>query len=112
LYRSATREILELESIGMPLGVEPENTIDEGTCTLAVGDVVVAFTDGVLDAVSPSGERFGRSRLEQLIREHHQLPSAELAGLVQRSVFEFCAGVPQFDDLTLVVIRAIDTPAL
>jgi sigma-B regulation protein RsbU (phosphoserine phosphatase) len=108
LYRAATGELSALDAVGWPLGLEPENAIEENTVTLAVGDVVVAFTDGVIDATDPSGEPFGRERLESLLRNNHQLCAADFAQLVKRSVLQFCAEASQFDDLTLVVIRAAE----
>jgi serine phosphatase RsbU (regulator of sigma subunit) len=111
LYRPATGETSELDAVGWPLGLEPENTIEEGTVTLATGDVVVAFTDGVIDATNAKGEAFGRERLEQLVRDHHRLHANDLAQLVKRSVLEFCADSAPFDDLTLVVIRTMDESA-
>jgi phosphoserine phosphatase RsbU/P len=108
LFRPSTGELCELDAVGWPLGLEPENTIEENTVTLMVGDVIVAFTDGVIDATNPAGEPFGRERLEQILRENHQLPASELAELVKRSALQFCAEAAQFDDLTLVVIRATE----
>jgi serine phosphatase RsbU (regulator of sigma subunit) len=108
LYRPSTGELTELDAVGWPLGLEPENAIEEGTVTLMPGDVVVGFTDGVVDATNPSGEPFGRERLEKVLRENHQLGAHELTQLVKRNVLEFCAEAAQFDDLTLVVIRAVE----
>jgi sigma-B regulation protein RsbU (phosphoserine phosphatase) len=108
LFRSSTGQMSELDAVGWPLGVEPENAIEEGTIALMTGDIVVAFTDGVIDATNPAGEPFGRARLEQLVRENHRLNAGELTQLVKTRVLNFCAGAAPFDDLTLVVIRATE----
>ena len=109
LYRPATGEMAELDTSGRPLGLDDENPIESGDTTLMLGDVIVAFTDGVLDAVNPAGEPFGRQRLEQLIRENHTMGAADLAQLIRDTVLRYCDGSAQFDDLTLLVIRAVDS---
>ena len=113
LYRPATGEMATLDSHGRPLGLEPENPIESDETNLMIGDVVVAFTDGVLDATntaSGSGDKpFGRARLEQLVRENCGLPAAELAKLIERTVLEYCGTSAQFDDLTLLVIRSVES---
>jgi len=108
-YRSTTGEMAALDTMGRPLGLDLENPIDSGDTTLTIGDVVVAFTDGVLDATNPAGEPFGRSRLEQLIRESHMIPAAELAKLIEQTVLDHCGTSAQFDDLTLLVIRSVES---
>jgi sigma-B regulation protein RsbU (phosphoserine phosphatase) len=101
-----------LDTLGRPLGLDLENPIESDETNLMIGDVVIAFTDGVLDATNPAGEPFGRSRLEQLVRDNHKLPAAELATLIERTVLDHCGTSAQFDDLTLLVIRSVesDTP--
>ena len=108
MIRPSTGEMAELDTGGRPLGLEPENPVEDGSATLMIGDVVVAFTDGVLDATNPADEPFGRSRLEQLVRENHLLPAAELARLVEQTVQHYRGTAAQFDDLTLFVIRSIE----
>lgn len=108
LYRSSTGVLAALDTRGRPLGVEPENPIEQDEITLVPGDVMVAFTDGALDAMNPAGEPFGRARLEHLVREHHAQPAAELAARIQQSVQEYCATGQQFDDFTLLVLRALE----
>jgi sigma-B regulation protein RsbU (phosphoserine phosphatase) len=107
-YRPSTGEMAELNTTGWPLGLEPENAIGEGTVTLVAGDVVVGFTDGVIDATNPQGEQFGRSRLEQIVRENHSLCASELTLHIKQEVLNFCAEAAQFDDLTLLVIHVTD----
>lgn len=109
MYRPSTGEMTGLDAVGWPLGLEPENAIEEATITLVPGDIVVAFTDGVIDATNQASEQFGRERLEQLVRDHCELSAGELSQLVKRIVLDFCGDSAQFDDLTLLVIRATET---
>jgi serine phosphatase RsbU (regulator of sigma subunit) len=111
LYRPTTGEMAGLDTMGRPLGLDSENPIESEETNLMIGDVVVAFTDGVLDATNPAGEPFGRLRLEQLVRDNHSVPAAELARLIERAVLEYCGTSAQFDDLTLLVIRSVESEA-
>jgi serine phosphatase RsbU (regulator of sigma subunit) len=109
LYRPSTGEVTELDTMGRPLGLDDENPIESEETNLVIGDVVIAFTDGVLDATNPAGEPFGRSRLEQIVRDNHALSAAELTKLIERAVLEHCGTSDQFDDLTLLVIRSVES---
>ena len=101
-----TVETLQVE--GFPLGLFPDVTYDETTLQMAAGDMVVFFSDGIVDALNPLGELFGEERLRTLFAE--DLPahrSAESAvGAILDSVNRFQAGTDHFDDETVVVLRA------
>jgi serine phosphatase RsbU (regulator of sigma subunit) len=107
-YRPAIDQLDRLDTAGWPLGLELDNPITQGEINLAPGDVVVAFTDGVLDAATLENKPFGRERLEQLVRAHHTLCAAALARLVQQQVLAWCSPRDQFDDLTVLVIRTLE----
>ena len=51
--------IIWLEAGGAPVGLFPDSTYEEGAVQLNPGDLVVAYTDGVIEAVSPAGEAWG-----------------------------------------------------
>jgi serine phosphatase RsbU (regulator of sigma subunit) len=71
------------------------------------GSVFLGFTDGVLDAQSPEGERYGSERLHAILTERPR--SAE--GLVQRilrSISAHTLGGEAYDDLTLLVLRRLE----
>lgn len=76
-----------------------------GEVTLAPGDVLVIYSDGVTEASSDADEFFGDERLEATMRQHPQLPAAELARKIAATVHTF-SGKEQEDDLTLLVARA------
>jgi serine phosphatase RsbU (regulator of sigma subunit) len=78
-------------------------TIEE--VTLAPGDTLVVYTDGVTEALSDAGEDFGEQRLLDTVRAHSQLAASELLNKLATSVQDF-SGREQEDDLTLLVARA------
>jgi phosphoserine phosphatase RsbU/P len=73
---------------------------------LAPDDLLVIFTDGVTDATGPDGDEFGEQRLIDVIAEHHDRPARSLLQEIVDDVKGY-GGPEQFDDLTLIVARAV-----
>src|SRR6185437_117121 len=61
-------QIDELATGGMIIGMFPQASYEEATVDLRSGDVLVVFTDGVTEAMSPDEEEFGEERLKNLLR--------------------------------------------
>ena len=69
------------------------------------GDVVFIFSDGVTEATNGSDQLFGDERLQDLVRSNKDLSAQEIKGFVMSEVLAFTHGVPQGDDITVVVLR-------
>lgn len=104
-YRASSQETVPLESTGPLLGVLPDIAYDAAVSTWAPGDLLVLFSDGIVEAENAKGELFGEARLQQLIHTHGHLPPQEMNETIIRTVETFCQGVPQRDDVTLVVVK-------
>jgi sigma-B regulation protein RsbU (phosphoserine phosphatase) len=72
---------------------------------LMKGDIVVIYTDGVTEAVNAKNEMFGDERLEKLIKENVGLSAEELKNRILDEVLGFTRGLPQGDDITLIVLK-------
>jgi sigma-B regulation protein RsbU (phosphoserine phosphatase) len=72
--------------------------------TLAPGDLLAVFSDGVSEAMSPRGEEFGEARLLEVLRLHQHCPAAEAVARVIEAVRDF-SGPEQSDDVTLMLVR-------
>lgn len=105
LLTGKTGDLVLLRARGIALGAMEEIELDERTLELSRGDVVVFYTDGVTEAVDPQDQQFGEERLLALLKEHHQLPAAELVERLKGAVVAFCGEAPQFDDITLMVLK-------
>ena len=95
-----------LTSTATVLGLFEDWTCSTAEVTLAPGDTLVAFTDGVPEAASDQGEMFGDDRLIAVLKENRNLPSAALLDAVTSAVERF-SGREQEDDITLLVARAL-----
>jgi serine phosphatase RsbU (regulator of sigma subunit) len=114
MVRRANGQIEEVgsEITGFPLGVDNDSTYQQMGVTLRPGDVAVIYSDGVPDAISPSGERYDSAQNRRFSRR--VAASAGGAGALGRAVLqeirEFSAGVPyQADDITLVCLGPVAT---
>jgi sigma-B regulation protein RsbU (phosphoserine phosphatase) len=96
-----------LDGGGLPAGIFPGVTLETYEADLGRGDVIVAFTDGLTEAMDPLGEEFGTGRLLAAARGGRGLPASELAGRIVAAVRGFTRAVPHHDDVTLVVVRAV-----
>ena len=96
-----------LEKGGLLLGVMANMPYESGTVTLAPGDVLSMFTDGVTEAMSPDGEEWGEERLEPLLVELRDKSAQEILDGVREAVEEFTDHASVLsDDLTMIVIKA------
>jgi predicted permease len=97
-------EIIELCAGGTVLGLFPEVQYDEADVDLCSGDLLVAFTDGVTEALNTDGEDFGEERLKQLLRGAVGVPAEEISSRLANRMREWIGGAEQHDDLTFVVV--------
>jgi sigma-B regulation protein RsbU (phosphoserine phosphatase) len=102
-------EVRTIEAEGFPLGLFPHASYEEYTLPLQSGDLVVFFSDGIVDAQNSRGEMFGEERLS-LILKHHPTATESAQSAVDailESVRTFRSGTDHFDDETIVVLRAL-----
>ncbi len=96
-----------LEEGGLLLGVLRDASYARGTVTLAPGDVLALFTDGVTEAMSPEGEEYGEERLEALLKAHRHRPARAILEAVREDIRRFTGDAATLsDDLTMLVVKA------
>ena len=98
-----------IQGVGIPVGLDPliwDKPYEEQKVTLAEGDVLVIFSDGVPEAGAMREDMFGEERLEKVIAEHREEGAMAVQNAVCDAVEVFMDGDPMDDDLTLVVIKA------
>ena len=98
-----------IKTKGFPLGLMPEeqfrNRVEKRTIDLQRGDLLVQYTDGVNEAHNPQGDEFGVDRFVGCLTERRDLPPPRLVQDVLRLHRTFVGGEPQFDDITMLVLR-------
>jgi phosphoserine phosphatase RsbU/P len=106
------RDVAQLESTGMPLGMFSNAEYCVHRTRLEPGDSLFLFTDGVTETRDRSGEEYGVDRLAKFVRERRALPPEALTGACLDDLRTFSSGASRTDDLTLLVIRREDRPSL
>jgi sigma-B regulation protein RsbU (phosphoserine phosphatase) len=90
----------------MPLGIFPGTEyISCESLELQSGDMVVALTDGFLEAQNIQGEEFGEDRVLSIIRENLECPAGEIVKSVFDATKSFVKNMPITDDWTLVIMK-------
>jgi sigma-B regulation protein RsbU (phosphoserine phosphatase) len=105
--RASTGEVGELDARGVALAAFSGATIEECQVELAPGDVLVLYTDGVTEARQTGNEMFGLERLQAVVASHAGRSAQEIQAAIVEAVYAFEDGIPQSDDLTLIVIRRL-----
>jgi serine phosphatase RsbU (regulator of sigma subunit)/DNA-binding response OmpR family regulator len=95
----------QLTAGGMVLGLFAGEQYRSSCARFGPGDRLVLFTDGAVDALGASGKEFGLDRLISVLRSHARLPAPEMLALTQAAVLDYSEGVPQADDITLLVLE-------
>ncbi len=98
-------EISELSTGGAVIGLFPHLSYDEATVDLEPGDVVVAFTDGVTEALNANEEEFGEERLKDLLRHVVHLSAGEISSAIASELRNWIQDAAQYDDLTFLVLK-------
>ncbi len=108
LVRSDGRVEL-LDRGGLALGVMPNVLYQEGSKAFGVDDVLLVYTDGVVEARDRERRLYGVGRLERVVTAHRRLRARALVDRVLEDLAEHTANVPYHDDVTLVAVRGVDS---
>jgi sigma-B regulation protein RsbU (phosphoserine phosphatase) len=90
---------------GFPLGLFPNASYDELNVTTEPGDVILFFSDGILDAENAQGEMYGQERLNELLSARRELSAQEIADAILSDVARFLGDEDHFDDETVIVLK-------
>ncbi len=97
-----------LSDHGMALGVVPTVTMKSQTIKFLPGDTLLLYTDGVTEAMNEDFDEFGIGRLEQAAVKNRQRPAKLIARSITKAIRTHAGDTPQFDDITLVVMKRED----
>jgi sigma-B regulation protein RsbU (phosphoserine phosphatase) len=90
----------------LPLGIEFGEKFPMGASNLGQGELMVIYTDGLVEAVNARGQEFGKLRLMDLLYPCDAgLSAAEVLAHVTRALDGFVGGAGQHDDITCMVVR-------
>jgi hypothetical protein len=103
-FSAKTNEIAQLECSNLPLGILPEGEFATSELKTEDGDVLVLYTDGLLETTNAAGEEFGLEAFQAELRRHGGEPLNVICRSLQETVARHGA---QFDDQSLLLIRQL-----
>jgi phosphoserine phosphatase RsbU/P len=106
ILRRASGQIERLDVGGLPFGILPDAKYEAATITLAPGDWLVIFTDGLVEAVNARDEEYGEFRLLNAIDASKLQPPSDLLKRLMFDLDVFVGNTPQHDDVTCMLLKS------
>lgn len=98
-------QVVRLHTGGTVLGLFPSVQYEQGQVALHPGDLLLAFTDGLVEPENAFGEEFGEQRLAETVREELDAPPEVLAQGIYRAVLDWTGRTELEDDMTLLYMK-------
>lgn len=99
-------EVKRLEAGGTVVGLLETFPYEQASLRIAPGDILIAFTDGISEAMNRADEEWGEGRMIDTIKQCGGLTPPEIITKIMHAADAFVAGAKQHDDMTLVVVCA------
>jgi sigma-B regulation protein RsbU (phosphoserine phosphatase) len=106
ILRRASGLIERLDVGGLPLGIQPEAKYESASVTLAPGDWLIIFTDGLPEAENARQEEYGEARLLAAIAAGAATSPSDMLKRLMAEVDLFVGSTPQHDDVTCLLVKA------
>ena len=94
-----------LDVAGVPLGLFPDSKYEETSLQLVSGDILVFYSDGVIEMRNDSGDEYGLKRLAEVVRINHEKSADEIVKSITASLADFIGRVRPHDDRTMIVVK-------
>jgi sigma-B regulation protein RsbU (phosphoserine phosphatase) len=107
VLRRASGVIERLQAGGVPLGLLPNARYECGQTSLAPGDLLLVFTDGLVEAENGNEEQYDEFRMLATLNSYFGRTAAEVLNGLMTSADRFVGSAPQHDDITCLVLRAV-----
>ena len=106
ILRRASGQIERLDVGGLPFGIMPDVKFDSATITLAPGDWLIIFTDGVVEAENAQQSEYGEARLLAAVDAGKSVEPSEMLHRIMAEVDLFVGTTPHHDDVTCMLLKA------
>ncbi len=105
IYHESTKEIEALQITSDPIGVDKATVYTDIEFPVEPGDIIVLYTDGLVEAVDANSRQYGVDNIKRLIKENANLKATDISNKIKKSLKDFCGSAKQHDDQTLLVIK-------
>jgi sigma-B regulation protein RsbU (phosphoserine phosphatase) len=109
LLNNKAAGVMILQTQGAPLGISQDIKVKTEAIKFKPGDIMVLYTDGITEALNEDGERFDIERFKQVFSsmDSVNLSAQEMIIQTQKDLALFTGNQTQFDDITIMVIKAV-----
>jgi sigma-B regulation protein RsbU (phosphoserine phosphatase) len=97
-----------IQATGIPLGMFPDVEYEEFTLSTQPSDMLVFYSDGMIDAENDRDEMFDLERLMAVLEKNRHCSASTMVGNILKEVSAFQGTVEHFDDETVIALRVID----
>ena len=104
-HYDTNNQVKELDIGGLILGFQPDSSYLGGSIPFQPDDLLVLYSDGITEAMNDKNEEFGEERLTGLIIKYKSEDIYKLIDRIIDEVNKFSDGIPQSDDMTLMIIK-------
>jgi sigma-B regulation protein RsbU (phosphoserine phosphatase) len=104
---SQNGDIQRLKTIGIPLGFLEQFEFSEHSVAFVPGDLLLAFSDGISEAMNSFAEEYGEQQLQYVIVNHRNDSAQIIVQTIIDSVNHFTSGNEQTDDMTLICLKRL-----
>ncbi len=106
ILRRASGLIERLDIGGLPIGIQPEVKYESARVTLAPGDWLIIFTDGLVEAENARQDEYGEARLLAAIEANKSVDPNEMLRRLMAELDLFVGNTPQHDDVTCLLMKS------
>ncbi len=93
------------QPLNIPLAVDSDTFYGQMSISMATGDRLFVYTDGIIDAPNPEGESFGLMRLKDVLNDNINASHSELKSAVLRALNQYTKTEQAHDDVTMIVLE-------
>ncbi len=104
-YDSQANVIKQLSEPSEPIGVEKTMEYKDFVQKVKSGDIIVTYTDGLVETLNDKGQQYTKESLLRVISENHNASSKDIAKIVKDDIKKFSGSVAQHDDETLLLFK-------
>lgn len=105
IYRAAAGSVEQLDTDGLPIGIEHEARYSQRETRLANGDIIMMYTDGVVEAMDSQGRQYEDERLKSIFVDNASLGAEDLLKVIRTDIDAFVGNAKQHDDQTLMLMK-------
>ncbi len=106
-YQSRSRSFLEIDTPGLPIGIESTETYAQKVITLEKNDILALYTDGITEARNIVNKEYSQYSLQRVLKIDARLTPEKIITSVRSDLNSFVGGSRQHDDQTLLIMKAV-----